>query len=221
MSSKSSPEKNKQPSTLQKSLAFGAVLLLCALIYLLVSLQENTRNYALSLTDGPAATPTATPAPTLPPGVSMDAYLSRLNDFGLSLREGDDGVYLVKTQADGPEDTLVLYTKHGYVRGFSLTMQETSGEKVSSSKGDISKYIVDKQREILKAQAARITECLPVLLSALTEENDFPHSTALIWADEAAAVLESGKSVNESKHGLSFAALRTQEEKLLISADLL
>lgn len=220
MSSKSTEEKNKPPSTLQKSLAFGAVLLLCALIYLLVSLQESNRTYALALTPAPI-TPTATPAPTLPPGVSEDVFLSRLEDAGFTLREEDDDVYLIKSKADGQEDLLVLYAKRGYVRGFSLTMQEGTSEKGSSPKGDISKYLAGKRDEITEAQAARITELLPELLAAMTEENEFPHSTALIWADEAGAVLESGKAVNESKHGVSFAALRTQQEQLLISADIL
>ncbi len=220
MSSKSTEEKNKPPSTLQKSLAFAAVLLLCALIYLLVSLQESNRTYALALTPAPI-TPSATPAPTLPPGVSADVFLSRLEDAGFTLREEDDSVYLIKTEEDGPEDLLVLYARHGYVQGFSLTMQEEASEKESSPKGDISKYLADKRVEIMEAQAARITELLPELLAAMTEDNEFPRSTALIWADEAGTVLESGKAVNESKHGVSFAALRTQEEQLLISADLL
>ena len=220
MSSKSTEEKNKPPSTLQKSLAFAAVLLLCALIYLLVSLQESRRTYALALTPVPV-TPTATPAPTLPPGVSEDVFLSRLEDAGFTMHEEDGGDYLIRSEEDGQEDLLVLYAKRGYVQGFSLTMQEEAMEKVSSPKGDISKYLADKRDEAMEAQAARITELLPTLLAAMTEENEFPHSTALIWADEAGAVLESGKAVNESKHGISFAALRTQQDQLLISTDIL
>lgn len=218
MSNKSSNEKSKQPSALQKSLAFGAVLLLCALIYLLVSLQESNRTYALASTPA-AVTPTATPAPTLPPGVSEDVFLSRLEDAGFTLQEEDGGAYLIKSEADAPEDILVLYEKQGYVQGFSLTMQEKASKK-ATSKGEISKYLADKYEEILDAQAVRITKLLPNLLAAMTEEYEFPHSTALIWADEAGTVLESGKAVNENKHGVSFAALRTDQDQLLLSADL-
>lgn len=219
MSSKStSDQKNKLPTTLQKALAFCAMLLLCALIYLLVSLQELNRTYAVISTATPM--PTVSPKPTLPPGVSQDIFLSRLHDAGFTLRE-EDGAYIVTIEEDGPEDILVLYTTHGYVRGFSLTMQEKAGKKITSPKGDISEYLSDKQQEIMKEQSARITDLLPYLLAAMTEENEFPNSTALIWSDEARAVLENGKAMNETKHGISFSALRTDEDQLLLSADLL
>ncbi|HWR22891.1 MAG TPA: hypothetical protein VN366_05370, partial [Feifaniaceae bacterium] len=178
------------------------------------------RTYAL-VPAAVSAAPSATPSPTLPPGVSEDVFLSRLEDAGLLLREGDEGVCLIAIEAGEPEDALVLYAANGYVRGFSLTMQEPASEKTPSPKGMIGAYLKDKRQEIMEAQAARITELLPVLLAALTEENEFPRSTALVWADEAAAVLESGKSVSETKHGVSFAVLRTDEEQLLLSADLL
>lgn len=217
MSSKSATEKNKPPSTLQKALAFGAVLLVCALIYLLVSLQEGSRTYTLVSTPAPIVTP----KPTLPPGVSQDVFFSRLEESGLTLHEEDGGAYLLGSEADEPEDFLVLYTAHGYVQGFSLTLPEKVGKTITSPKGNISKYVADKQQEIAKAQAARITERLPKLLAALTEENEFPNSTALIWADEAVTVLEGGKPVEETKHGISFAVLYTQEDQLILSADLL
>ncbi len=219
MSRKSAVDPNsKPPSTLQRALAFCALLLLCALIYLLVNLQENQRAYAVVYTATPAST--MTPKPTLPPGVSTDVFFSRLEEAGFTL-ENNDGTYLLKAEAEGPEDTLVLYTPHGYVQGFSLTLQEKASKKITSPKGNISKYLVENQQEVLKAQSARVAVLLPVLLAAMTEENEFPHSIALVWADEGTAVFESGKAVSETKHGISFAALRTEEDQLLLSADLL
>lgn len=218
MSNKASTDKNdKPPSTLQKALAFAVVLLVCALIYLLVSFQEEDQSVAL-ISATPA--PTTTPKPTLPPGVSQDVFLSRLEEAGLTLHEEDDGTYLVENEA-GEGDVLTLYMLHGYVQGFSLTLPEKASKTITSPKGNISKYVAEKQQDLKKAQANRIMERLPKFLAALTDENDFPNSIALIWADEAAKVLESGKPVNESKHGISFTALRTQEEQLLISADVL
>lgn len=213
---------NKTPTPLQKALAFGVLLLLCALIYLFVSLAERNQTQTIADTAPPIVpTPTATPKPTLPPGVSAEVFISRLEEAGFLLLEEDDGAYSMQYQANAPEDALVLYAANGYVQGFLLTLEETAGKKISSPKGEISEYLSEKHAQIIEDQSKRISAYLPVLLSALTEDDTFPRSTALIWADSAASVLGSGKPVSESKHGISFAALRTEEERLLLSADLL
>ena len=219
---KKDAKENKAPTPLQKALAFGVLLLLCALIYLFVSLAEQHQTQTIAYTAPPVApTPTATPKPTLPPGVSAEVFITRLEEAGFLLLEEGDGAYSMQYQANAPEDALVLYAANGYVQGFSLTLKETAGKKISSPKGEISEYLSEKHTQIIEDQSRRISAYLPVLLSALTEDDTFPRSTALIWADSAASVLGSGKPVSESKHGISFAALRTEEERLLLSADLL
>lgn len=219
---KKDTKENKAPSPLQKALAFGILLLLCALIYLFVSLAEQNQAQTV-VYQVPSVTPTpmATPKPTLPPGVSEDVLISRLEDAGFLLQAKDDGAYSIQYQTNAPEDALILYAANGYVQGFSLTLEETSGKKISSPKGKISEYLSEKHTQSTEEQSKRINSYLPVLLCALMEDDIFPRSTALIWADSAASVLGSGKPVSESKHGISFAALRTEEDRLLLSADLL
>ncbi len=218
---KAGQDAGKFSPAMQRALLLCAVLVLCALVYLFVSIQSQSNPAAIAVLITPSPQPSA--APTAYPGLRKPVVLDRLLDAGLLVdaRDRDETVYTISASREVPsQDTLTLFLQNGYVCGFSLELAAITQPKLAKSPTEIEKALQAQYEEQLAQREERIRAMLPILLNSLTDENYLSPSTTLVWVALACGMREGDEPVHETGHGLSFVSVLSKDGKLTLTADL-
>ena len=206
---------------MQRALLLCAVLVLCALVYIFVSMQSQNSQTAIAVLITPP--PHTSPTPTAYPGLRKAVVLDRLMDADLFVdaRDPDATVYTISVSREVPtQNTLRLFLQSGYVCGFSLEIAAITQPKLSKSQTEIEKALQAQYEEQMALREESIRTILPILLNSLTDENYFSPSTTLVWVALAYGMQEGDEPVHESEHGLSFVSIFSKDGKLTLTADL-
>jgi|GEM_PF-4093500 len=214
---------DKAPSSLQKPLAFCAVLVVCALIYLFVTLQETDARAAQASVPSPSYQAAASPTPARPGNLTDTVFFRRLGDAGIFAvpDPAEKDRYAVGPEKDDPvQDTLTVLRSGGSIRGFSLRIAVPADDAAyGGKKTAIEQYLKEQQERQRQNREERVGALLPPFLCALSADGYFPASVSASWVSAANAAYEDGKSFTDKESGISFTALRDTDDALLLIAD--
>lgn len=202
----------------QKALMLCAALVVCAIIYILVGTQMQSRSAATVILLTPSPSPSATT--TLPPGHRPAVVLDRLGAAAIYVTELDDGTYTISASTDEKPDTLQLYLQNGYVRGFSWTLPAIVEKKPVNPSSKLEQETLALLKDERAKQRERIRALLPKLLSSISPDDYFSPSTSLAWAEMAAETNEKGKPAQDEQQDVSFYVFQDSEGRLTLTADL-
>ena len=214
------PEKQTvNAATWQKAFLFCGTLLICTLVYLVVSSVGNNRSAAKATLVTPPPQQSAAPADR--PGLRQAVVLDRLKEAGLAVEQNEDGTFSVSADDSTSQYPLKLYLHDGYVQGGSLTFPAlptyTASKKVVSA---VEKAAAERIKKWADKQDAHIRNMVPIFLNSLSQDNYFSPSVSLAWADLSIKTRDSGKSAQDSQLGFSFFSFLNKDSSLTLSADL-
>ncbi|MDL2217575.1 hypothetical protein LJC27_02845 [Christensenellaceae bacterium OttesenSCG-928-M15] len=207
-----------QTPGIQKLLLICACLLLCALIYLFISVNAKEDGATTASSPYLYVTPSPLPTATPVPGVRRAVVLSRLKEAGVSLQEQEEssGLYVLEEESPLPL-SIIFSNSNGYICGFTVTLSGIEKPDTPKNPSFIDQQAKLVYEDALAAQDKLIQSLLPALLDAINPTGYFPAATGTAWAALSTLARDTGELQREEAHGYLFSATGHRDGSLTLA----